>query len=128
MNKHDIISAIEAQKARSAWARGVKQIALDMLTAIDDDMTSAADALNGAETPENWAYGGCGLIYDTDIAALLCTPSELRRCRGGKRPPNSRELWMDVYARAAFQAYNLIKAICGENRGHTLHVQSRQRD
>lgn len=45
MNKYDIIRAVEAQKARSAWARGVKQTALDMLDAIDDEMASAADAL-----------------------------------------------------------------------------------
>lgn len=114
MNKYVIISAIEAQKARSAWARGVKQIALDMLEPIDDEMSSAEDALNGAETPENWAYGGCGLIYDEDIAALLCTPSELRLTKGGQHQPNSRESWLDVYSRAAYQAYDLIKAICGE--------------
>lgn len=109
MNKRDIILAVEAQKARSAWARGVKQTALDMLDGIDDEMTSATDALNGAESPEHWAFGGCGLIYDADIADLLCTPSELRRTKGGKRPPNSHESWLDVYARAAWQAYNLIK-------------------
>lgn len=119
MNKHDIVSAIEAQKARSAWARGVKQTALDMLKAVDDEMSSAEDALNGAETPEQWAYGG-GLIYAEDIAALLCTPSELRLTKGGKRPPNKRESWLDVYARAAVQAYNLIKAICGEDRALEL--------
>lgn len=118
MKKIDIITAIQAQKARSAWARGVQQTALDMLEPIDDEMLSAKDALNGAETPENWAYGGCGLIYDADIAELLCTPSELRRSKGGKRPPNSHESWLDVYARAAWQAYNLIKAICGENRAN----------
>lgn len=116
MKKIDIITAIQAQKARSAWARGVKQTALDMLEPIDDDMASAADALNGAETPEHWAYNGCGLVYDADIAELLCTPSELRRSNGGERPPNSYELWLDVYARAAWQAYNLIKAICGADR------------
>ena len=109
MNKYDIISAIEAQKARSAWARGVKQTALDMLSAIDDEMSSAADALNGAESPEYWAYTGCGLIYDADIAELLCTPSEPRRSNGGERPPNSYETWLDVYARAACQAYKCIK-------------------
>lgn len=118
MNKYEICSAVEAQKARSAWARGVRQTALDMLEPIDDEMLSAADALNGAETPEHWAFDGCGLIYDADIAELLCTPSELRRSKGGERPPNSYETWLDVYARAAWQAYNLIKAICGENRAN----------
>lgn len=112
MNKYDIINAIKAQKARSAWARGVKQIAVDMLDGIDKtDLASAKDVLNGADSPEEWAYGGLGLIYDEDIAELLCTPSELRLTKGGQRQPNSRESWLDVYARAAFQAYNLIKSV-----------------
>lgn len=111
MKTYDIINTIKAQKARSAWARGVKQTALDMLKDIDGEISSAKDALNGADSPEEWAYGGCGLIYDGDIAELLCTPSELRRTKGGQRQPNSRESWLDVYARAAFQAYQLIKVV-----------------
>lgn len=112
MKTYDIINAIKAQKARSAWARGVKQIAADMLDGIDkSEISSAKDALNGADSPEQWVYGGCGLIYDEDIAELLCTPSELRRTKGGQRQPNSCESWLDVYARAAFQAYKLIKVV-----------------
>ena len=111
MKTYDIINAIKAQKARSAWARGVQQTAIDMLKDIDGEISSAKDALNGADSPEQWAYGGCGLIYDEDIAELLCTPSELRRSNGGKRQPNSCESWLDVYARAAFQAYRLIKVV-----------------
>lgn len=117
MNKYVIISAIEAQKARSVWARGVKQIALDMLDGIDkNELTSAQDALNGTDSPEQWAFDGNGLIYDADIAALLCTPSALRLTKGGQHQPNSRESWLDVYSRAAYQAYDLIKAICGESK------------
>lgn len=118
MKKYDIINAIKAQKARSAWARGVQQTAIDMLEGMDkSEMTSAKDALNGADSPEQWAYDANGLIYDEDMAALLCTPSELRLTNGGKRQPNSCESWLDVYARAVFQAYGLIKAICGERTG-----------
>ena len=112
MNKTDIINAIKAQKARSAWARGVQETALTMLDGIDKiDLASAKDVLNGADSPEQWAYDANGLIYDADIAALLCTPSEWRLTRGGTRPPNSRESWLDVYVRAAFQAYELIKVV-----------------
>lgn len=112
MKKYDIINAIQAQKVRSAWARGVKQIAVEMLDGIDkSNISSAKDALNGADSPKQWAYGANGLIYDGDIAALLCTPSELRLTKHGERQPNSRESWLDVYARAAFQAYNLIEAV-----------------
>ena len=112
MKKTDITTAIKAQKARSAWARGVQKTAVDMLDGIDKtSLASAKDALNGANSPEQWAYGACGLIYDEDIAELLCTPSELRRTKGGQRQPNSCESWLDVYARAAFQAYQLIKVV-----------------
>ena len=31
------------------------------------------------------------MIYDSDIAERLCTPSELKRKRGDELPPNSRE-------------------------------------
>lgn len=118
MNKYDIINAIKAQKARSAWARGVQQIAVDMLDGIDkSNISSAKGALNGADSPEQWARDGFGLIYDEDIAELLCTPTELRLTKGGQRQPNSCESWLDVYARAAFQAYKLITAICGERTG-----------
>lgn len=107
MNKYDIVNAIQAQKARSAWARGVKQIAVDMLEGVDKaEITSAKDALNGADLPEQWAYGGCGLIYDEDIAELLCTPSELRRTKGGQRQPNSRESWLDVTLARRFRRIN----------------------
>ena len=85
MKKTDIINAVKAQKARSAWARGVKQTAVDMLDGIDKtEITSAKDVLNGADSPAKWVSGGLGLIYDEDIAELLCTPSELRLTKGGQ--------------------------------------------
>ena len=44
-------------------------------------------------------------MYDGDIAAALCTPSELKKTRNGERRPNSREEWLDVQARALHQAF-----------------------
>jgi hypothetical protein len=44
-----------------------------------------------------------------DIAERLCTPSELKKTRHGDRKPNSREEWLDVQARALYQASNRIK-------------------
>ena len=43
MNKDLLIKKIEAQKARSAWARGVKVYALELL-----------EGYEGEEIPENW--------------------------------------------------------------------------
>ena len=53
MKPQDIIEAINAIPARSAWARGVKQYAIDAVEYIApgcDDITSVAEVLNGART------------------------------------------------------------------------------
>lgn len=112
---------IEARKDRSAWDKGVNAYALDLLDNLADltpDDLATPEAvrralLNGADTWERYSYGGCSLIYDCDIAARLCTPSELRRCKGGDLNPNSREIWLDVQARALFQAACSVRlALC----------------
>ena len=64
--------------------------------------------LNGADNWEQYSEGGCSLIYDADIAERLCSPSGLKRCKGGERAPNSRENWIDCQARALFQASRLV--------------------
>lgn len=78
-----------------------------------DDLRSSAmiekALLNGADSWNSYSWGGCGLIYDYDIARHYCTPSELRKTRDGERRPNSREEWLDVQARALFQASNRVK-------------------
>ena len=38
-----------------------------------------AALLNGAERWQEYSDGGCSLIYDGDIAARVCTPSEYKR-------------------------------------------------
>jgi len=64
--------------------------------------------LNGATNWDSYCYGGFALIYDEDIAEALCTPSELKRTNSGRNDPNPRETWMDVQARAYFQAYRRL--------------------
>ena len=64
--------------------------------------------LNGADNWSAYSYGGCSLIWNEDIAKTLCTPSELKRTKNGQNDPNSRETWMDVQARALYQAFSLI--------------------
>lgn len=120
MNAKEIINAasavIENKPARSAWARGVKAYALELLdnlaelTAdkLADPAAVRAALLNGAEGWQEYSDGGCSLIYDPDIAARVCTPSGLKRTRNGERYPNSREIWLDVQARALSQAARLV--------------------
>ena len=110
---------LEQRKDRSAWGRGVTAYAVDMLQQIEDyykdgyvssdDLatrtTAEAVALNGARDWSEYSWGGSALVYDGDIAASLCTPSELKRTRNGERRPNSQEEWLDVQARALHQAF-----------------------
>lgn len=107
---------IKSEKGRSAWDRGVAVYATMLLESFegDDFVGSPADRkalLNGADNWRQYSYGGCALIYDSDIAETLCSPSELKKVKGGDRQPNSRESWLDVQARALYQAERLIVRI-----------------
>lgn len=101
----------ETSRKRSAWGRGVATYTaeiMDTLTEYDREPESVGDLnkmmLNGASDWSAYSWGGCSLIYDSDIAETLCTPSELKKTRNGERRPNSREEWLDTQARALTQA------------------------
>lgn len=125
INVENIKNAIETRKTRSAWSKGVNNFALDLLENIRDlngrevetrkELETAL--LNGARDWREYSWGGCSLIYNGDIAERLCSPSELKRCRGGEWRPNRREEWLDVQARALYQAFRLI---CRAAEGVTL--------
>lgn len=117
-----IAAELETRKDRSAWNKGVTLYAWDLLdeiqerTAYEHKEPENADelkeyALNGAESWNQYSWGGSALIYNGDIAERLCSPSELKKTRNGERRPNSREEWPDTQARALFQAYNRIRRI-----------------
>ena len=115
MTKIELINAIKESKARSAWAKGVKWYALNLVkesyqNATDIVKVNMAVYLNGAETWKEYSYGAhsCALIYDYDIAKRLCTPSELKKTDFGRKQPNGSVTWLDVQARALKQAHSLI--------------------
>ena len=116
---------LEAHKARKGgartyWERGVTDFALDLLENYENICKECENdgnpvpacnketLLNGADDWRAYCYYGFALIYDGDIAKALCTPSEFKRLGEGRRAPNSRENWMDVQARAYYQAYQLL--------------------
>lgn len=117
-----IKQAIEQEKTRSAWGRGVKAYALELVEELEEAITGGyftieqtADRaalkkqlLNGADDWSQYSWGGSALIYDGDIAERLCCPSELKKTRNGERQPNSRECWLDTQARALYQAQRMI--------------------
>jgi hypothetical protein len=102
-----LVAIITAMPARSAWRKGVKAYAIEMLDGVEDGFSPVA-LLNGAWSWRVYSYGGCSLIYDADIAERLCSPSEYAKTKEGERAPNSRETWLDVQARALGQAATLI--------------------
>lgn len=94
-NIETVRKAIEAINARSAWDRGVKAYALDILSEFDEwrefsesqgveaPELNERTALNGAKDWHQWAEGGCGLVYNYAIAERLYTPARVARLPKG---------------------------------------------
>lgn len=127
-NFNAMIETLENKKIRSAWVRGVKAYAVDMLSKL---YTNIADGwyteptnrkelektlLNGAKDWKQYSYGGCALCYDGQIVETLCTESEKKRYYAGKlNKPNSNETWIDCQARALYQAFLMVCEIYFQN-------------
>lgn len=112
IGKQTLLEAIEKKRARSAWDKGVKAYACDLLCEFDCDTNCARlterDLLGGASDWHQYSWGGCACCYNHQICAALCTPFEQKRTKNGVLPPNSHEDWLDVQARALYQASALI--------------------
>jgi hypothetical protein len=121
-NFKELKKRVEEYRTASAWSRGVKAYALDLLDRLEEGIEGSwfsdenilspnllkKELLNGAMDWLEYSEGGCSLVYDGDIAKRLCTPSELKRKKGGRLQPNSRETWIELQARALYQAAGLI--------------------
>lgn len=113
---------VEQTKTRSAWERGVKAYAEELVEelreAVEGGYVDESDLsnrrlferalLNGAADWRQYSEGGCSLCYDGQIAERLCAPWELRKTDNGRKDPNPRESWIDVQSRALFQAAQMI--------------------
>ena len=113
MEEQDVIfERIAHLNPRSAWNRGVMRYALELVNSIDvGEEVTKKNLLNGAKDWKEYSEGGCALIYDELICRRLCTPSEIKKTRNGERRPNKQENWIDVQARALYQAARLIMKI-----------------
>lgn len=117
MDYKKVFAAVLYQKPRSCWSKGVKTYALMLLDNFDtEDFQPVSNSkelqtllLNGAKDWSQYSWSGCALIYDGSIAKTLCTKSELKKTKNGALPPNKSEQWLDVQARALYQAYIVIR-------------------
>ena len=116
MKTSDLASALANLKpGRSAWSRAVHAYATELVESLDDSADLSNETLlrkailNGADDWRQYSDGGCALVYDADIAERICSPSELKRCKGGERQPNARETWLECQARALGQAASLVR-------------------
>ena len=114
--KKQLLEAVAAHKCgRSAWSRGVKAYAVELVEGLDDgaDLSNEwmlqNELLNGAQSWAQYSEGGAALCYDADIAERLCPPSAVKRTKWGMLPPNGLENWIDVQARALWQAHKVVE-------------------
>lgn len=117
--KQELLAKLAEMKPRSAWSRGVRDYAMDILADACEQACryTEKDLLNGASDWKEYSYGGCAFCYNRIIASRLCTPSELRKTNGGMKWPNKRESWLGVQARALVQAWMLIDRLQDDMRG-----------
>ena len=119
-----IAQQLNAHNDKSAWNKAVTAYALELVETLDNwDKQSENIAelremlLNGASDWSAYSWGGSSLIYNGDIAERCCTPSELKRVtnkNGLRDMANAREHWLDVQARALYQAATLVCNIANE--------------
>lgn len=112
----DLRTTLENVKTRSAWDKGVKLYAFDLLDKYEESCEyegrllplTDKTLLNGASDWHSYSWDARSFIADCDIASRLCNPSELARTNFGEKAPNSRESWLDIQARALDQACALL--------------------
>lgn len=106
MTNKELYDKIKQIDGPTAWDRGVKEQALEMVEQAEVKLTKEnvkRELLNGAGSWHEYSYGGNALFYDWDIAARYRPQSDLTE------NPNAYENWLDFQARALQRAYLLIK-------------------
>lgn len=113
MTKQDLIKQIEQWNPRSAWDKGVKELMFMIVEHEGRDFREDFKLFRTLDELKNlakeWSYYGELYIYDSQIAEQFCTPSKLKKVKGGIFPPSSKEQWVDLQARACYQAFRRLK-------------------
>lgn len=100
----------------SKWTQGVDEYAKELLETFNENYpdvpVTEQRLLDGVANWHEYSWGGSSLIYNDAIAERLATPSEIKRRirRNGTLDSyaNGTEQWLDVQARALYQASNKI--------------------
>lgn len=113
VTKTEIKKGLAKKTGRSAWQKGVIKYAKELTENLeprkDYNRSNLETALlAGARNWKQYSVSGNTLIYDGDIAKRLSNPTELKMTDNGRKRPNAREDWMDVQARALYQAAQMI--------------------
>ena len=114
--KEKLYQKVRESKANSAWTRGVREYAMELIDNwyAESVQISEKILLSGASNWNEYSWGGCAYCYDKQIAERLCAPWELKRTDYGRKKPNKDEEWLDVQARALYQASQLVLRLARE--------------
>lgn len=100
-----LLKVLPYRKNESAWNRGVRDYAFELLEELPDEYYFACEnaseaeqtlkelrkiLLNGANSWIEYSEKGCSYIYDYDIAKALCSPSEFIRTNEGANKINNK--------------------------------------
>ena len=128
MSSSEVLKFIEKQLDNdlsnsnlSTWNQGVNLYAKELIDNFkefkenypnESTLITLKPLLNGAKDWKQYSWDGNSLIYTNDIAERLTPYSTLKKLKkieyGTYDKPNKNEDWLDVQARALFQASNKI--------------------
>ena len=123
MSSSEVLKFIEKQLNNdlsnsnlSTWNQGVNLYAKELINNFKENNSNESaltlkPLLNGAKDWKQYSWDGNSLIYINDIAERLTPYSTLKKLKneyGTYDKLNKNEEWLDVQARALFQASNKI--------------------
>lgn len=130
MITRDLYHRVAGYRTTSAWSKGVKEYALELLNAFIEEHgetqeatdEALVDLMQGAEDWTRFSVSGFTLITSEEIARRVCSVPDLRRFSYGREDPSPCKTWFDVQAEALRQAHGMIlnaahtRSICASGR------------